>query len=301
MPYIARWWGSAGWSSRFCEGDKGTTDKPRKTLLVFGLCVLLSAVLLSACAITTPPATPALLRLAGANSMAPLLEELSQAFSAQRSDVILEVQSGNTALGLSLLARGEVELAAASWLPSELPSAWVATPIAWDGLAIIVHPSNPVDGLTLFQLRRVFAGWAFHWQDVGAPIITDEALSTIQVISREDGSGTRAVFEQQVMGNERVTFTALVMPTSQAVVEYIAEHENAIGYVSMAWADDRVKVLRIEGLLPTPETVRGGYHLAYPLYLVTRDQPTGLIKAFLDFVLSPAGQSIVGKRYGRVR
>lgn len=275
--------------------------KMKGTLAVFALCILLFAVLLAACAVTPPPATPILLRLAGVTNMAPLLEELSQAFSAQRSDVVFEMQSGNTALGLDLLARGEAELAAASWLPSELPSAWVATPIAWDGLAIIVHPSNPVDGLTLFQLRRVFAGWAFHWQDVGAPATSGEGFLTIQVISREDGAGTRAIFEQQVMGNERVTFTALVMPTSQAVVEYIAEHEDAIGYVSMAWADDRVKVLRIEGLSPTPETVRSGYHLAYPLYLVTRSQPAGPLKAFLDFVLSPAGQSIVGKRYGRVR
>ncbi len=265
------------------------------------LCALLLAVLLAACAVTTPPATPVLLRLAGATSMTPLLEELTQAFTAQHPDLALEVQDGNTALSLDILARGEVDMAAVPWLPPELPSAWVATPVAWDGLAIIVHPSNPLGGLTLFQVRRLFAGWAFRWQDVGAPASAGEDSPTIQVISREEGAGARAVFERQVMEGERVTPTALVMPTSRAVVDYIAEHENAIGYVSMGWADVRVRVLQIEGLLPTPETVRRGYHLAHPLYLVTRGQPVGPAKAFLDFVLSPAGQSIVGKRYGRVR
>jgi phosphate transport system substrate-binding protein len=233
--------------------------------------------------------------------MVPLLEDLSQAFNAQHPDVAFEIQDGNTALGLDLLAKGEVELAAASWLPSDLPVAWVTTPIAWDGLAIIVHPSNPLEGLTILQLRRIFAGWASHWQEVGVFLAANEDPPEIQVISREDGSGTRAVFERQVMGNERVTFNALVIPTSWAVVDYIAEHENAIGYVSMAWTDDRVKVLRIEGIFPAPEAVRSGYHLAYPLYLVTRDQPAGAIKAFLDFALSPAGQAIVSRRYGRIR
>ncbi len=275
-------------------------DDGRGTIL-YAFCFLSFAILLAACAITTPPSTPTLLRLAGSTSMMPLLDELGQAFRAQRPDITFEIQSGNTALSLDLLNRGEVDLAAASWLPANLSSAWVATPIAWDGLAIVVHPDNPLEGLTLLQLRRVFAGWAFRWQDVGAPTIAGEDFSTIQAISREDGSGTRALFEQQVMGNERVTLTALVMPTSQAVVDYIADHEDAIGYVSMALANDRVKVLRIEGRLPTPATVRSGYHLAYPLYLVTRGQPTGPAKAFLDFALSPAGQSIVGKRYGQVR
>jgi phosphate transport system substrate-binding protein len=204
-------------------------------------------------------------------------------------------------LGLELLAKGEADMAAASRLPADLPTRWVATPIAWDGLAIIVHPDNPLEELTLFQLRHVFAGWVSRWQDVGAPVAEEEDVLTIQVLSREDGSGTRAVFEQQVMGDERVTFAALVMPGSQAVVDYVADHPNTIGYVSMALTDSHVKALRIEGLAPTPATVRSGYHLARPFYLVTRGRPTGRSQAFIDFVLGPAGQAIVGEKYGRVR
>ncbi len=215
--------------------------------------------MMTACVTAASP-TPSILRIAGSTSMEPLLRDLAQAFSSQHPDVSLDIRGGDTALGLELLTRSEVDMAAASWLPTDIPTHQVAIPIAWDGLAIIVHPDNPLEELTLFQLRQLFAGWASRWQDVGAPVTEEEDVLTIQVLSREDGSGTRAVFEQQVMGDERVTLAALVMPTSQAVVDYVADHPNAIGYVSMALADSRVKVLRVEGLAPGPETVRRGYH-----------------------------------------
>ncbi len=293
-------------------GDRGrkTKDKRRRTEKWLSSLVLRrwSAValawvlvaLVTACVTAISP-TPSILRIAGSTSMEPLLRDLAQAFSSQHPDVSLDIQGGDTALGLELLTRGEVDMAAASWLPTDMPTHQVATPIAWDGLAIIVHPDNPLEELTLLQLRQLFAGWASRWQDVGAPVVEEEGVLTIQMLSREDGSGTRAVFEQQVMGGERVTFAARVMPTSQAVVDYVADHPNAIGYVSMALADSRVKVLRVEGLAPGPETVRRGYHLARPFYLVTRGRPTGYSRTFIDFVLSPAGQSIVGERYGRIR
>ncbi len=260
------------------------------------------AIGLAACTGTTVVPTPVVLRVAGAASMEPLLQDLAQAFTQQHPDIRIDFRRGNSQLGLDLLDEGKVTMAAVSWVPSDMPESWMATPIAWDGIAIVVHPKNPLKELTMLQLRQLFAGWAFRWQDVGAPMAREDEDSTIVVLSREEGSGTRALFEQRVMGEERVTLTALVMPSGQAVIDYIADHRDAIGYVSMGLVDDRVKVLPIEGLLPTPETVRSGmYHLAQPLYLVTPDRPSGLIQAFIDFILSPEGQAIVGQRYGRIR
>jgi len=100
----------------------------------------------------------------------------------------------------------------------------------------------------------------------------------------------------------RATPTKVVMPGSQAVIDYVATHPAAIGYVSMGYLSPKVKALPIEGLTPTPETVQSGqYHLTRPLVVVTSRQPAGEVRAFLDFALSPAGQAVVGGRYGRVR
>ncbi|GAB4561550.1 MAG: phosphate ABC transporter substrate-binding protein [Anaerolineae bacterium] len=257
-----------------------------------------AAALLSRCAPITGTATPSILRIGGANAMSPLLHDLHGPFTEQYPSISLEILESDTAVGLELLERGEIDMAAVSWDPQGLPKGWVATPIAWDGIAVIVHSDSPVDGVTLLQLQQIFAGWLFRWGDLGAIDANEEP---IQVLSREEGSGTRAVFESHVMGQEDVTLTALVMPNSQAMLRYVAEHPNAIGYISMGWIDDSVKVLAVEDMIPTPESVLSGYHLARPLYLVTPGEPQGEARLFIDFALSGAGQAIIGQKYGRVR
>jgi len=259
------------------------------------------AICLSACGTAAiPPTTPVTRRVAGSTTMLPLLADLATVYAEQRPHVRLHVEGGGSHVGLERLEMRETDLAACSWLPpaeTNTPQPYTAAPIAWDGIALVVHPDNAVDELTLLQVRHVYAGWTLDWQDVGGE------AGEIVIVSREDGSGTRAAFEQQVMGEQPVTLTAIVMPSSAAVVDYVARHRAAIGYVSMSYADpNSVQVLRIEGALPSPATVRSGvYHLSRPLYLVTSGKPSGEVRAFIDFALSPAGQAIVGKRYGRMR
>jgi phosphate transport system substrate-binding protein len=208
--------------------------------------------------------------------------------------VTIAVEGRNSLVGVELVRQGEVDIGMTSGKQPQDTLLW-STPIALDGIAIVVHPHNPVEGLTLLQLRDIFFGRVWDWRDVGGQ------AGEIVAISREDGSGTRAVFEEMVMKGKRVTPTAVVMPSSRAVVEYVAEHPEAIGYVSMGHLSEEVKALRIEEVAPTPESVRqGSYHLLRPLFLVTREKPTNEVKGFIDFVLSPTGQFIVGRKYGRV-
>jgi len=271
--------------------------------------VILSVILialLAACGTAVTPPAPITLRIAGSTSMLPLLSDLTTAYAKEYPYIRFTIEGGDSHVGLERLERGKIDLAACSWLPAAeegTPWPYIATPVAWDGIALIVHPDNPVRGLTLLQLRNIYAGWTLDWQEVGGQ------PGDILVVSREDGSGTRAVFERQVMGEQPVTLTAIVMPSSSAVVEYVTRHTAAIGYVSMSYTDQRglqnplrpVKVLRIEGAYPTPETVRNGvYHLIRPLYLVTRGEPSGEVRTFIEFVLGPAGQAIVSQRYGRI-
>jgi phosphate transport system substrate-binding protein len=124
----------------------------------------------------------------------------------------------------------------------------------------------------------------------------------VQPVSREEGSGTRMGFEALVMEGRQVTPLAVVASSSQAMVEYVASHPNAIGYVSVGYVSPEVKALKIEGELPTPETAgRGSYPLTRELWLVTSAPPSEPVQGFVNFALGPAGQQIVGQRYGRIR
>jgi phosphate transport system substrate-binding protein len=256
---------------------------------------LMGLLLFVGCRGSLEPPEPVHLKVAGSTSMQLLLEDLAQAYTERHQHVTITVEGRGSVVGIEWVRQGQVDIGMASWTEPEEASLW-STPIALDGIAIVVHPQNQVEGLTLLQLRDVFFGRVWDWKDV------EGQAGEIVTVSREGGSGTRAIFEDLVMKGKRVTPTAVVMPSSQGVVEYVAEHPEAIGYVSMGYLSQEVKALKIEEVVPTPKSVRQGeYHLFHPLFLITRQEPTGEVKGFIDFILSPTGQSIVGRKYGRVQ
>jgi phosphate transport system substrate-binding protein len=228
--------------------------------------------------------------------MAPLVEDLAAAFHEQQTFVTIDINGGGSALGREMAAGGQVDLGLISWLPDGPPEDTRATVVARDGVALIVHPTNPVTDLTLLQAHDLFSGRAVDWEQVGG------SPGLVQAVSREDGAGTRAAFEAMVMAGDRVTPTALVMPNSQAVVDYVARDATAIGYVSMGYVNGEVRQVSIEGLSPTPENVsRREYHLTRELIILSRTDALPQTRAFTEFALSPAGQAIVARHHGRVR
>lgn len=272
---------------------------------------LATAFLLSGCsvgAVTTPE--PVTLTVAGSTEMHPVLQELTTAYSQRHPNVLFSLRGGGSTLGERWVAEGRIHLAASTLEGGDPPQseALVRVPIALDGLAVIVHRSNPVDGLTLLQLQSLYSGRILNWQDVGG------ASGDVLLISREDGSGARRLFEERVMGEESVALTAVVMPTSRDVVAYVEGHPQAIGYVSRGYVlqaleaaspeEDApaVKVLAIEGLLPDRENIAAQrYPLTRALYLVRRGRGDGLPQSFIDFALSPPGQEIVARYHAPVR
>lgn len=270
--------------------NEGYFGDRRVARLLIGLLLLLAA-----CGTPTLPPEPVRFTIAGSTAMMPLLTELAEAYQTHFPQVSIPVEGGGSRLGLTRVKDGEVALGASSWLPAhEEKSVWAA-PVAVDGIAVIVHPDNPVTALTLTQLQEMFSGQLWQWTELGS-------RGEVQIISREEGSGTRAAFEARIMEGQRVTPTALVMPTSQAVIEYVAAHPEAMGYVSMGHLSEKVTALAVEGVMPTPQTVTDGtYHLARPLFIIAAEEPTGAPRSFVDFVLGSEGQQIVEQRYGRVR
>jgi phosphate transport system substrate-binding protein len=260
--------------------------------------------LLTACGAPLESHEPVYLRIAGSTSMQPLMEDLGQTYTEQQEYVTVDVQGEGSGLGIALARENRIDIGTASRKPTAEEERdpdtggkrlwWTA--IAQDGIALVVHPQNAVGGLTLPQARDIFFGRILDWEEIGG------IPSEIVVVSREDGSGTREVFEEMVMEEKRVTLTAIVMPSSEAVVEYVARHPTAIGYLSMGYLSPQVKALPVEGVSPTPEDIQSGaYPLTRPLYLLTGQEPTGEVKAFIEFALSPAGQAVVEQRYGRLR
>lgn len=256
------------------------------------LCLLLLSSFvssLSACApqpitVTREPVT---LHIVASDSCAPMAESRAEAYEASRPWVTIDIEVFSTALADQVVREESADLAFLSWLwdshEDGAAPLWTEE-ITREGIAVIVHPGSPVTDIGLAQLREIFRGRLQSWQGV-----------TFTVVSREDGSGARAAFESIVLGGESTTLNAVVMPSSKAVIEYVASTPGAIGYVSTERLDDSVRVLPIEGVPPTEQTINDGqYALWQPLYLASSGDPRGEAREFAQWLLSGGRTSISG-------
>ena len=257
--------------------------------------VILALILLAGCGPTpVVTRTPVTLNLAVSSAMEPLIADLTTAYRATHPHVTFDVHHLNSAQAMQALWSGDVDLAAISWL-TDTESVWL-TPVAMDGVAVVVHPSNPIKNLSLQQLRDVFRGRAAEWPDVGGP------PGEIAVASRESGSGTRARFEDTVMEGRSVTVNAIALSSERAMLDYVGSVTTSIGYVSSGCLTGTVKTISVEGVPLTQATVTDRrYPLSRPLLFVTPEEPQGELRAFVAWVLSNEGQTIVGTKYGRVK
>lgn len=248
----------------------------------------------SACGATVTPPPPVFLKAAGSTSVEPLFTLLSDAYSRENPHVSFDIEGGGSSLGQRRVENGEADIGLVSWPPPNLNSRFRLVSIGRDGVAIIVHPDNEIAGLSMIDLRRIFSGEILEWQAVGS------AGRSIQVVSREDGSGTRAAFETMVMADEAVTSTAVVLPNSQAVIDFVADTPTAIGYVSSALVDKQVQTVPVEGVLPALDSL-DAYPLSRDLALIVPEPRSAEIDRLLEFIASPAGRQIVSQRWGLSR
>jgi len=160
-------------------------------------------------------------------------------------------------------------------------------PIAFDGIAVIVNPSNPVSGLTSEQLRAIYSGEITNWREVGGED------REIDLVNRDEASGTREAFKKIVMGDE-ATFdrSAVVLPGTGQVRDVVSRSGGAIGYISVGFVEPRfdartVKAIEVDGVAPSEETVASQeYPIARTLHFFTKGAASGLSARYIDYVLS---------------
>jgi len=155
------------------------------------------------------------------------------------------------------------------------------TPIAYDAIAVIVHPDNPVHALTTVQVKAIFQGSITNWREVGGPDLP------IGLVNRDEASGTREAFSKIVLAGERFDPTAVILPGTGQVRSVVAQEPTAIGYISLGFVTDDVTALEIDGVVPEEATViRGTYPVQRVLHFFTKGEPTGLVKRYIDYILS---------------
>ena len=287
----------------------------RRNLFVLTVLVVAGAMLFSACtpdlSVETeqPTATEEMaasdglsgqLQLAGSTTVQPLAEVLAEAFMADNPDVTVEVQGGGSSVGVTSAGEGTVDIGMASRNVKDsefetFPELQVFT-IAYDGIAIVTNPDLELSSLSIDQVKAIFAGEITNYSEVGGPD------AEIVVVSREEGSGTRAAFEELVMaaGDSEAVISenALLQQSNGQVRTTVSTTPNSIAYVSFGFLDDSVNTVAIDDVDPSVANVKNGsYPIFRPLNMLTNGAPSELAQAFLDFILGAAGQEIVAEDY----
>jgi phosphate transport system substrate-binding protein len=234
---------------------------------------------------------PTTINISGSTSVQPFSEILSQNYMAKNPGVKIFVQGGGSSAGIKAAQEGASDIGASSRDLKTEEKNLVETVIAKDGIAVVVHPTNKVTNLTTAQIKDIYAGTITNWKEVGG---LDQA---IDVVTREEGSGTRGAFEELVMGKDaKIKTGAIVQNSTGAVRTTVAGDPKGIGFVSLASLNDSVKAVTVEGVAGNSGNVLNGtYKLSRPFIFLTKAEPTGEVKKFIDYILTAEGQALLEK------
>ncbi len=239
-------------------------------------------------------------KVSGSTTVLPLAQEAAGRFMDENSGVDVEVQGGGSSVGITQVKEGVVDIGMSSrdLKPEEDDGSLVDHKIALDIIAVIVHPEVGVTNLTAEQVKAIFTGQVKKWSDVGG------SGGDIVVVVRDKASGTREMFDEKALGSSK---DAPVEPVASAIEcnsngmvrETVASTKNAIGYISIGYVDETVKTVKYNDVEPTlSEAKADRYPLSRYLRLFTKGEPSGAVKAFIDYMLSDSFQrDVVSKDY----
>jgi phosphate transport system substrate-binding protein len=239
----------------------------------------------------------------GSDTIVNAAQKIAEEYMKEYPYVFVAITGGGSGVGVASLINKTCDVATMSReiKPKEIemaknhgvsPKEYI---VANDCIAVIVNKNNPIDKLTIEDLRKIFTGKADNWKQFGGkdlPIVT---------LSREVSSGTHTYFKEEVIhlgkknSTEEFSAQTLLLSSSQTIVEEVTTNEGAIGYLGMGYVSDRTKSLLLDknGQFYPPDienVLKGTYPLSRPLYFYTNGEPQGLTKSFIDFTMSDKGQ-----------
>lgn len=244
----------------------------------------------------------------GSDTIVNLALAWAEKYQGEHGDIRISVTGGGSGTGIAALINNTVDIANASRQikDEEIAEAQskgvqpVEHVIARDAIAVIVNPENPVNQLTLQQISDIYSGKITNWTEVGGqnrPIVK---------LSRETNSGTHVYFLETVLRlgskDDKTLFSmdTLLLPSSEGIISEVRDNPNAIGYDGLGYVPDDLKMIAIAKeagtpyVLPSIDTVNDkSYAIARDLYMYTNGQPTGVVKEYLDWILSDEAQQIV--------
>ncbi|MBI2095538.1 MAG: phosphate ABC transporter substrate-binding protein [Candidatus Omnitrophica bacterium] len=253
---------------------------------------------------------PRSIQIKGSDTMVNLVQAWVEGFMKENPDSFISVTGGGSGTGFAALISRTCDIAASSRDITAKEVEFAAKKgvrpkefrVALDGLAVVVHPSNPVSRLTLDELAGIFTGRTTNWKEVGG------RDSGIVVLSREVNSGTHVYFKEHVLrkqdpkSREEFSPEALLLSSSQAIADEVIQNPSAIGYFGMGYIGKNHAALSIakdaasEAVGPTIDNVVSGrYPISRPLFMFTDAEPRREVRSFLDFALSAEGQAIVSQ------
>lgn len=237
----------------------------------------------------------------GSDTMVQLAQRWAEQYMKGKQNVQVQVTGGGSGTGLSALINGTTDICAASrpmkdsekqQLQQKYQSAGVEVKVARDGLTIYLNEENPVQALTLAQVKDIYSGKTKNWKEVGGP------NAMIVLYGRENSSGTYEFFKEHVLNKADFANEMQALPGTAAVVNAVKRDKNGIGFGGVGYSkglkEAAIKTESGETFLPTKENILSEkYPISRYLFLYLRKTPEGEIKNFLDFILSPDGQKIV--------
>ena len=263
------------------------------------MCVIFSVV----CLVVAPCCGEALqafegqkgtIKIAGGTAHIPVMKEAAKRIMTRYKDIVITVAGGGSGLGIKQVGEGLVDIGNSGRKPKpEEIEKYKLKMFKWaiDGVGIVVNPVNKVRSLTKDQLKDIFSGKIDNWSVLGG------VKHAITVYTRDEASGTRAVFWEKALDKENISTQALFVPSNGAMKTAIANDPYAIGYVSVGHMDETVAPVALDGVTPTLDNVKSGqYKIARGLYSNTQRDPSGLTLLFINYLFSLEGQKIASEK-----
>lgn len=259
-----------------------------KRIICVVLTIICIAALMTGCGEKTTAGT---VSTDGSTSMEKVINTLGESFINQNSGVTFTYNPTGSGSGIKAVQEGRCDIGLSSRLlkDEEKASGLVGTVLAYDGIAVVVNPENPVLDLTLEQISAIYTGQITNWSEVGG------ADAEIVLIGREAGSGTRDGFES-ITGTTDVCQYRQELTSTGDVITTVAQNPDAIGYASLAAIKDTVKAITVNGVMPTQATVKdGSYAIQRPFVLVTVEEKalSETAQKFFDYITSPDAAELI--------